>query len=173
MTTENTNPDLDTLLSEPETVELVSGTKVKVQRLKTRQLLRLLRVLTRGAGPSLSQIRFDADDQSAMSAQIMGLVLMSIPEAEDETVDFVLSMVTPHGFVEAPKTAKEREANEKLFHDLAVEMDNPEIDDLIGILEVVIKAETPHIAALGKRLATLLTVQQKSETAKKAAKKNQ
>lgn len=171
MTTAPDTIDIDTILGDPKSVTLASGSKVNVQRLKTRQLLRLLRVLTRGVGPALTEFNFGGE-QSGLTQQILGMVLMSIPEAEDETVDFILSMVTPEGFNESPKSDADRKKNEDLFHAMAKELDNPELDDLITIMEVVIQAETPHIVALGKRLATLLTAHQKSETAKKSAKKN-
>ena len=57
MTTGNT--DTDTLEAEPTLLALESGTSIKVERLKTRGLMALLKILTRGAAEVLPTLKFD------------------------------------------------------------------------------------------------------------------
>jgi hypothetical protein len=167
MTTVNT--DIDTLASEPFPLTLESGTEILVQRLKTRQLMRLLKIITRGAGDVLTELKFSSDmDAEMFTGQLLGAVILSIPEAEDETIDFVKTMVLPATYIEAPRTPAEREANEVHLLALSNELDNPELGDLVTIMEQIITNEAQHMLALGKRLALLLKVQQKSATAKQS-----
>lgn len=164
------NPDIENILSEPTEIELTNGMKVEVQRLKTIQMLRLLRIFTRGIGENIGAFSFDPEDPD-FAQNIVMLAFLAIPEAEQETVDFVQSMVVPVGYNERAKTKEEREKNDELYAEFLVAMRNPEIDDLFSIVEVAIKNEVPHLTALGKRVATLLQAQQKSVTAKRGAAK--
>lgn len=162
MTTENA--DIDTIASAPTDLTLVSGTKVQVERLKTRQLMRLMKILTRGAGPALSDLSFE--DGAELAGQVLATVAFSIPEAEEETIEFVQSMVSPVGLIDNPRSGPEHEVNIGLIEALEAEMRNPELEDLISVLERVITVEAPHLVALGKRLALLLKVAKQGEDAK-------
>lgn len=160
------NEDIDTLASEPSSFSLESGFEVEIQRLKTRQLMSLLRILTRGAGPVLAEMNFSEDmNQQEFTGQLIGAVLMSIPEAQDETIDFLRSMVSPAKLTPG-KSKPEKEVNQGLVETLNEELDNPEITDMLAIVEKIVRAEAPHIQALGKQLAVLFTLQTKSDTAK-------
>lgn len=168
MTTGNT--DIDTIASEGTPLALESGLEITVERLRTRQLMALLKILTRGAGAILSEIRFSADtDAEEFTGQLLGAVILSIPEAEDETIEFLNKMVSPSGLREGRLTAADIEANDALITQLRKEMDNPELEDLVTVVEQIIRNEGPHILALGKRLAVLLKAQQTSTTAKQRA----
>lgn len=153
MTTNNT--DIQTVLSEPTEVILLSGRAVLVQRLKTRQLMKLMKILTRGAGQLLGEMSFGGDDDDSL-AQLAGAVIFSIPEAEDETIEFVRSMVLPAGLIDPQRTKTDAAHNAELLETLAHEFDNPELEDLLSVVEAVVVAETPHLKALGKRLAAML-----------------
>jgi hypothetical protein len=110
MTTVNT--DIDTLASEPVPITLESGTEILIERLKTRQLMRLLKIVTTGAGDVLTELKFSADmDTAEFTGQLLGAVILSIPEAEDETIDFLKTMVLPKGLIADPKSKPEREIN--------------------------------------------------------------
>lgn len=162
------NIDVDTLASEPVPLVLSSGLTVLVERLKTRQMMRLMKILTRGAGSALSSLRVGEDsDISEFAGQLLATVVFSIPEAEDETIDFVRCMVTPANLIVSPRTTEDREANEARLAALDAEFENPEIEDLVTVLEQVITVEAPHLVALGKRLALLIKTQQKSQDAKR------
>lgn len=167
MTTAN---DTDLInLGSGSTITLVSGIEVEVQRLKVRQLLRLLKILTNGGGPVLDVLLGgrNADDEDFGSTLLMALVF-SFPNAEDETVDFLRSMVAPKGLDFSGKLSKAAQAkNDALLEKLEREFFNPEIEDLIAIVELVVQNEKEHFKALGNRLAVLLAAQQKSDTAKR------
>ncbi len=160
--TTNTDTDMDTIDPEPTPLTLLSGTPIKVNRLRTRETMKLLKILMGGAGDVLLNLRFDAEtDSQEFVGTLLGAMLLSIPEKQDETIDFVRIMVSPASLIERPKSGPEHEVNAKLSEDLDAEMDNPELDDLLTIVEQVIKIEGPHILALGKRIALLLGMEQK------------
>lgn len=168
MTTVST--DIDTLASEPVPITLESGTEILIERLKTRQLMRLLKIVTTGAGEVLSELRFSSDmDTSEFTGQLLGAVILSIPEAEDETIDFIKTMVLPANLIADAKSKPEREINAERIFELSKELDNPPLEDLFTIMEQVITIEAPHMLALGKRLAVLLKLQQNFTPAKQSA----
>jgi hypothetical protein len=147
-------------------MSLQSGMEVQVTRLKTRQFFRLLKVLTHGAGQALIQtsLNFNADP-GEFSSKLLMLVMFSIPDAEQEAIDFVQSMVRPKGLQDAPfatLTDAQKEENQALWKKLGDELFNPELDDLVNICELVVKQESGDIQALGKRLAGLLKLAQKT-----------
>lgn len=185
MTTENENPQVDdeeSEAAEPSTLDemeviqsepsdpfsLSSGTRVKIVRLRTRETMALLKILTKGAGDVLAQTRFSSDmDPEEFMGIFIGSVILSVPEAEDETIDFVRRMVVPEHYIEDARTKPEVESNTEMTRALYLELDNPPLDDLIAIVERIVRVEAPHILALGKRLAAMLEVQRKSTVAKK------
>lgn len=169
MTTKETANDV--LLSEPTVITLSTGTKVRVERLKMRQTLRAIRVLTTGAADVLSTFEFDAEDQEGLAANLLAALAFAIPEAEDEAIDFLQSMVSPFDLIEEPKTKAEKSFNVDLYKKLEKELYNPELDDAISIIEVVVKNEGPHIAELGKRITLLLPTAVATSEAKQSKKK--
>jgi hypothetical protein len=131
--------------------------------------MRLMKILTRGGGAALQDIDFTGGQDEAAVA-LLGAVIFSIPEAEDETIEFVKSMVSPVGLIADPRSKPEHEVNDGLWESLNERFENPELDDLVTVLEVVIKTEAPHLIALGKRLALLVKTFQQGEKAKAPAK---
>jgi hypothetical protein len=164
MTTEN--PEIEALDPQPTSLALSSGTKIEVERLRTRQLMKLLRILTRGAGDLLGSLSINGETSTEeFAGQLIGAVVISIPEAEDETIAFIQSMVTPAGLVPV-RTRGDKEYNAKIGEALYDELQNPELDDLVTIIEQVVTNEADHILALGKRLAVLLRAQRQNSTAR-------
>lgn len=142
-------------------VELVSGRKATVLPLKTRQLLRMLRILTRGAGGLLLDYPLDFEDEEALTSQLLVVLVMAIPEAEDETIDFVKSIVEPADLeVSADKATQARNAEKR--ESLAREFDNPELDDLLSVVEAVFAQESDNLKSLGKRLRSLMGLARKT-----------
>lgn len=161
--------DGDVMVPEASVVTLESGTQVEVQPLKSRQLLKLLKIVTHGAGDSLLALRMDANDSDgAFAAKLMATLAFSIPEAEEETIDFINSMVKPAGLIENRKLDDEaKERNVELWTKLYDDLENPGLLDLFTIVEVVVKNETPNLKALGKRLSQmfdLVNLTNKSQT---------
>jgi hypothetical protein len=104
----------------------------------------------------MGSVRLDTNDED-FAQSLISLFLFAIPEAEDEAVDFIRLMVEPVG----PFAEGEREtAEEKLFGDL----ENPELEDIVTIVEGVIQREGKDLRALGKRLGTMLEVARKTGT---------
>jgi hypothetical protein len=150
-----TASEVDALDPESDIIQLESGDRVVIQRLRTRQMFRLLKILTHGAGPALNNLNVGADTAEFIT-QLIAVTVMAIPNAEDETIDFVLSMVDSADTIDPPRTKADRARNEELRDNLAANLLNPSLDDLLSIIEIVIRKEAPEIAALGKRLGALL-----------------
>lgn len=167
------NTDIDTLASESNEITLSDGTVVTINRLKTRETMALLKILTRGAGGALGELKISADtDAGEFAASLLAYTVLAIPEAEDETIDFVNRMVSPTGLVTGPRLSKpEREINEEINAHLAEILENPELDDLVAIVSKVIEVEAPHIQSLGKSLAALWKVQRTAAESRKTSSK--
>lgn len=161
MTTDNS------LISEPTVVTLQNQFQVNIERLKTRQLFKLLKIITRGAGEVLPTLSVNAStSQEEFAGTLLAAMIFAIPEAEEETVEFLKSMVTPADIREPVKSKMDEEHNDQQRAMLAVIFDNLEIEDLIDVLEKIVELEAPHIVSVGKRLGTLLKAQNQSQEAK-------
>lgn len=178
MSTENppTETDSDILLAEPSELTLASGLPVKVLRLKTRALLALLRILLRGASDVLFSGRLDPNDEE-FQQQLMFAVLFSIPEGPDETLAFLRAMVEPAQLRTTGRITKGDEAwNEEQWEKLDAELADPELEDLIDVVVVIVQNEAPHIQALGKKLTGLMKTMgpslQKNSSEESAPKKS-
>lgn len=147
----------DTVVSTEGPIELSNGVKVDVNRLKTRETMKLLKIVTRGAGYALQTLDLSGESGEFAEALIVSVVL-AIPEAEDETIEFIQAMVRPTDLVANPKSKPEKEINADIEEKLAEALQNPELDDLVAIITRVVHVEAPHIQALGKNLALLLKV---------------
>lgn len=160
--------EVDRIDPQPTVVKLSTGFPVEVVRLQLRQLFRLLRILTHGAGPALAQLDFSTG-QEEFGAKLLGMVLMAIPDAEQETIGFLQSMLQPAGLVSgingkrpAQLSKKEREDDQALWEHFNEELHNPNPFDFVDILEVIIVNEAPDLQSLGKKLRHLWEVAQKA-----------
>jgi hypothetical protein len=149
--------DVEVIVPEDELVALSTGTSVRIQPLKARQFFKLLRIITHGAGGMLLNIQFSPDDTpEAFGAKLVALVGFAVPDAEDEVIDFLLSMTEPEGFKSGRKLTKDqKDANKQLLEDFMDEMDNPELEDIVTLIEAIVKREAEDLQALGKRLMTM------------------
>lgn len=158
--------EVDRIDPEPCRVKLQSGMIVEIVPLKARQFFRLLRVLTHGAGGALLRNELDFQGgQEQFLAKLLSLVLISIPDAENEAIDFIQSMCKPNGLAEgAPSklTKDQNAANEQLWIEIGAELYNPELEDIIDIVEAIVKQEADDIQALGKRLSRLMELATKT-----------
>lgn len=142
---------------DPTPLEMVleSGTRFELEPLKLRQFLRLLRIVTRGAADVLDGASLDFDNADAFVQQFIGMVLFSIPEAEEETVDFIQSMVRPVSLTGNP------DKDVILIRDLYSELENPSLEDTVTIIQSIFERESEDLRALGKRLGSMFKVAQK------------
>jgi hypothetical protein len=144
--------DIDRLDPQPGRVTLSTGTEVVIQPLKTRQFFKLLRIITHGGAGMIPQMRFSGDmDDQELAGQLIGLVIFAVPDAEDETIEFIQAMCLPAAFPTGDK-----KADEKALRALAMELNNPEIEDIITIIEAVLKRESSDLKSLGNRIAAMV-----------------
>ena len=158
--------ELDRLDPQNQIIKLSTGFELEILRLRTRQLFRLLRIFTHGAGPAVMQagLDFSAPNEDFVQ-KLLALVIMSIPDAEQETVGFIQSMCQPSGITDKPDsrlTKQEKEDNAALWEKFNKEMFNPLPDDTFDIIEAIVRREAPEMQALGKRLGGLLEMAQKT-----------
>lgn len=157
--------DLDALDPVPEQVKLTTGTFVQLENLRTRQFFKFLRIITHGAMPALvngQALQFDGDS-SDFAARLLVLTLTSVPDAEDEAIEFIRSMCKPVGLIEGRRLNKQdMERNAELWAAVDNDLDNPELDDLLTIVEAIVKRESADIQALGKRLTAMFKLAEKT-----------
>lgn len=146
--------EVDVLDPEFAVVELSSGTEVRVERLKMRQLMKLMKVLSNGALDLLLSQDF-SDNPEELTNALVAAIVISIPESEEETITFLKSIVTPKHYIDNPISKQEKEANAEMLSKVQAEFNNPEIEDVILVMEKLFRREAPHIASLGKRIASL------------------
>lgn len=146
------------------TVKLSNGSAVDLLRLKTRQMFRLLKIITHGGlGANVVQMVNFSDPAEKFIQQLLTVLLLSIPDSDQETLEFLAVMVEPHGLVKKPKLNKqETEANDGRWKAMNAFLNNPPIEDTFVIIEEIIKQEAPEMQALGKRLAQSLEMFQRT-----------
>ncbi len=155
--------EMSAILPEDERVKLSSGTFVLLESLKMRQFFRLMRIVTHGAGPAIARMNLDVNSTvEQFTTQLVTLVLFAIPDAEEETIDFLMSMVKPDGLIENRALNKaDKERNSELIENLRKELDNPEPDDFVTLIEAIVKREAEDLQALGKRVVKMFQTAQK------------
>jgi hypothetical protein len=159
--------EVDVIAPVPEdagNITLESGTVLVLQPLKARQFFKLLRIVTHGAAPILPSLSFDQGDSVEQWTQkFLAVIFMAIPESEQETLEFVASMVKPYGLIEGRKLGKDdTERNDELWDSLEKDLSNPELEDLFTIIEAIVKAEAEDLKALGKRLMGMFEMAKKT-----------
>lgn len=159
--------ETDVLIPNSEPVKLESGMLVTIEEMRTRQFLRMLKIVTRGALPLISDpamLRISDDvSKEVFTARIISLLLAAFPEAEDETISFLQSMVSPHGLIEK-SVLQESDivANKKKWAELDAELANPRLGDTVTLIEAIVQREASDLQALGKRIAAMFKVAQKT-----------
>ncbi len=163
--------ELDALSPVPATIRLSTGTVLELESLRARQFFKLLRIITRGAMPAmqdLSVFKLDPEaDAGAFAGRLLSLMLLSIPEAENEAIEFIQSMVQPAGLIDRRSSGtklnkQDLERNTELWAKALTDLDNPNLDDLVTIIEAIVKREAGDIQALGKRLTAMFKLAEKT-----------
>lgn len=148
--------EIEALLSTPNgPFELSTGTAVVIRQMNLREFLRLLKIISRGAGASLSSMSLDFNDPDSFVQTLLAMILFAVPEAEDETVDFIQSMVDPANLSPNSKMALDQRVA------LAEELSNPDLEDMINILGVIVASEGKDLQKLGKRLRAMFSTASK------------
>ena len=136
--------DLLAILPDGGTIR-VGAVEARVNRLKGREFLGLMRVLTKGLGGGLPQLDLKGEGDE-VQAQLVGMFLVAVPNAIAEFIEFLMTIVEP---VHESERAR-----------LAVEMQNPDPDVLLDILGVVAIQEKDDLSTLvGKARAWIGKIQ--------------
>ncbi len=145
--------DLATMNPDEATV-MIGDIPCTVRRVRMRELMKLAKVITNGAGDAFGRLDFTAGnaDQTLAAA-----LMMAIPNAEDEFMELVQALVQP--------TQKLSDAQRVAFN---IEIANP--DAMIGfdVVEILARQEKDTFATLlGKAKTLLKTLQALYLTGKK------
>lgn len=156
--------DVEVIVDEGDVVELSTGFKLRVLPLKSRQFFKLMRIITHGAGGLLMNLNFSGDDSpEAFGAKLIALVGYAIPDAEDEVIEFLLSITEANGYKQGRKLTKdEKLANAELTEQLLDELENPELEDLVTLIEAIVTREATDLQELGKRLMKMFDLAKKT-----------
>jgi len=122
--------DLD-LIVPPESSVVVAGHECRVKRLKSREFLALVGIVTRGIGPGLANIRLTGDEAAQ---QLAGLLVLAIPNAVDEFIGFLMKIVEP------VDPTREKDVREALV--------NPELELLLDLAGVIALQEKDDLQVL-------------------------
>lgn len=148
--TESDVEDLEPILPTPFFTE-VAGCKCTVRRLKTREFLMLMQVLTSGLGPALGEVKLDFTDEDTIARDLSALMLLAVPNAVDEFMQFLRSVVEP---------VRDEDRGTVATY-LA---DNPDLDVMVEIFEGIATQEKDDLAilagkaqAMWSRVASLYT----------------
>jgi hypothetical protein len=160
-------PEMDALDPQARFLTLEDGMEVEVVPLKTRQLFRMLRILTHSAGGRLLDFNFNLSAED-FTERLVVLFALSIPDAEDETIEFLRSMVQPAGLMGKGKSDRqlnkqEREHNDAAWAKVNAVMFNPDPMDTMSLIEAIVRLESPHLQSLGKALAAMLPTALRAE----------
>jgi hypothetical protein len=155
--------ELDALTPSDDTITLSDGTVVRILDLKARQFFKLLKILTHGPAVQLMAKQGTGSllsgTQEEVLGRLVGFIGVSIPDAFDEVVEFLYDMVAPTG-IGGTKQSK-AEDDGKVQH-LRTVMSNPDIGDMVDLIEAIIRRESADLAALGKKVASLLKLADKT-----------
>jgi hypothetical protein len=156
--------DVDVILDENQTVTLSTGLEINILPLKARQFFKLLRIVTHGAGGMIFNLNLSSSDTpEEFGAKLLAVIGFAIPDAEDEVIEFILSIVKPAKEKSGRSLSKSELAeNKKLDEELRTELFNPELEDLVTIVEAIVQRESEDLQALGKRLMAMFTLAQKT-----------
>lgn len=139
------NTDLEAILPD-EGKLVVEGIPAVVKRLKAKEFLQLVRVLTIGLGSGVQNIDLTGGTEDEMQSRLMGLFIVAIPEAIEEFGQFLFSIVD----AQDPKQRNE----------LRKAMEEPEIDTMLDVLTLVAIQERDDLRSLaGKAKAALTRIQ--------------
>jgi hypothetical protein len=155
--------DAEVIVPDDEIIELTTGLRLRLQALKSRQFLKLLKIVTHGAGGMLFNVNISASDTpEEFGAKLLAVIGYAIPDAENEVIDFLMSMAEPAELKKGRKlSSAEKEENKQILEQFLEEMDNPTMEDLVTLVEAIVMREASDLQALGKRLMGMFKMAQK------------
>lgn len=136
-------PDADAILPPPARLE-IDGIPVEIRRLKARELLALMQVVTFGLGPEVANMRFDAGaTQEEVAGKILGMLIAAVPNAGDYFLSFVRLITDPADGDDKTRAALQRS------------LENPEIEVVLDVLETMVLQEQEDLESLVGRVKAM------------------
>lgn len=135
-------PDLEIIV--PVVGEMdINGVRCRVNRLKTREFLALMRMMVRGAGPAMKPLldSIEWDDQKQAVTDLLAVLMVVVPEAPEDFMAFLRSVVTP-----IVDDGKKVDKDTLLLW--GTEMQNPELDTMLEIAKRIVTQEIDDLQAL-------------------------
>lgn len=159
-----TENEIDLIDPTPVEIKLSTGVVVSLERLRTRQFFKLLKILTRGAGSMLMEVKLNVEmPQEEFVGKLIGLIILSVPEAEDEAIEFLKAMTLPVGLASGRTLSSvDKARNDELWASYHQSLRNPELDDMVSIFEQIVRTEAADIQRLGKRILSFMKVAEKT-----------
>ncbi len=137
------NSDLQVI--DPKEREItVGGVQCHVRRIKTRELMLAVRVVTSGGSYALQKTDFKD------RGQIAALLLMAIPEAHEEFLDLLRALITP--------VADDFGPTHEGYVSFTEAMENPPIEVSLELVEVLVEQESGTFQALWGKVENLLAM---------------
>jgi hypothetical protein len=157
--------ELDVLTPSDDVLTLSDGTRLRLVDLKARQFFKLLKILTHGPAMQLMAAQGTAGLLAGSEDEILGRLVafigVSIPDSFDEVVGFLYDMVEPADLRKGTDK-KTREDNAALQQHVAQTLSNPDPEDMVDLIEAIVRRESADLAALGKKVMKLLSLAQKT-----------
>ena len=145
-------------------IVLLNGIEVRVAEMRMRELLMLLRIVTVGGGMLIGSIDLNFDDPEVFASQMQALFLFSMPEAIEETVQFLTAVVRP--------VSDDPDAKRALLE----YMHNPDIDGSVEVITQLVMRDGgmqnffARLGVLMRSKATLMDHQKPSSPKTKKTK---
>jgi len=152
--------EIDRIDPQPKVIKLSNGSAVQLHRLKTLQLFALLRILTHGGMGAgiLGTLDFSLPPEEFVQ-RLMTMLVLSIPDAGIEALQFIQLMVEPEGRIKGRKlTKKEQDEDEGRLAAMNEHLSNPPMEDTVDIIVAVIEQEAPEFQSLGGKLARVFAL---------------
>lgn len=129
-------PDLEVILAEPGKMT-IQGIPVVVNRIKANEFFALVGILTAGLAGQLGDVMEtlkESDDADGTQAAMLSMFVVAVPKALPEFGKFLRTITQPQ--VESDRAR------------LALELENPDIGDLMDLLGVLAVQEKDDLFAL-------------------------
>jgi hypothetical protein len=127
-------PDLDVILPEGGRVT-IGGIECQIARIKFREFMLLMRVITNGLGQSIKQFRLDPSNPDELQENLVAMVVLAVPNALEEFSYFLLSIVRP--VADSDRAA------------LGLALENPEADEMLDVLGILVEQEKDDLVTGG------------------------
>jgi hypothetical protein len=125
-----------------ETPLVIGGIPCRLIRLRAREVFSLARVLASGLGRSAIDLDVDMTDPEAFKAQLAGVLLVAIPTAGDEILQFARDIVRPVN-----------DADAGILRNALI---NPSAGELFDVIDAMIDAEGDELVALVGKAGKLM-----------------